>query len=68
MLFRSAGVELAGGMDLSKIEGLARENAGRSGVEIPSMDLPAVPEANIKLVKPHVGKIKEWIPMAVLGL
>jgi hypothetical protein len=67
-VYEAAGVELAGGMDLSKIEGLARENAGRSGVEIPSMDLPAVPEANIKLVKPHVSKIKEWIPMAVLGL
>ena len=67
-VYEAAGVELAGGMDLSKIEDLARENAGRSGVDIPKMDLPAVPEANIKLVKPHVGKIKEWIPMAVLGL
>jgi hypothetical protein len=67
-VYEAAGVELAGGMDLSKIEGLARENAGKSGVDIPSMDLPAVPEANIKLVKPHVGKIKEWIPMAALGL
>ena len=43
-------------------------SAGKSGVEIPKMDLPEVPEANIELVKPHVAKIKEWVPMAVLGL
>lgn len=67
-VYEAAGVQLAGGMDLSRIEGLARENAGKSGVEIPRMDLPEVPESNIKLVKPHAGKLKEWIPMAVLGL
>ena len=29
---------------------------------------PEVPAANITLVKPHLAKIKEWIPMAALGL
>jgi len=67
-VYEAAGVELAGGMDLSKIEDLARENAGRSGVEIPKMDLPEVPAANVALVKPHIAKIKEWMPMAALGL
>ena len=67
-VYEAAGVQLAGGMDLSRIEGLARENAWKNGVEIPPMDLPEVPETNIKLVKPHAGKLKEWIPMAVLGL
>jgi hypothetical protein len=67
-VYEAAGVELAGGMDLSKIEGLARENAGRSGVDIPKMDLPEVPAANVALVKPHIAKIKEWMPMAALGL
>ena len=67
-VYEAAGVQLAGGMDLSKIEDLARDNAGKSGVEIPPMDLPEVPEANIKLVQPHTAKLKEWIPMAVLGL
>jgi hypothetical protein len=65
---RSRGVELAGGIDLSKIEGLARENAGKNGVEIPKMDLPQVPKKNVALVQPHVAKLKEWLPMAVLGL
>jgi hypothetical protein len=59
---------MVGGMDLSKIEDLARQNAGKSGVDIPKMDLPEVPAANIALVKPHIAKIKEWMPMAALGL
>jgi hypothetical protein len=67
-VYEAAGVELAGGIDLSKIEGLARENAGRNGVEIPKMDLPQVPKRNLDLVKPHAAKLKEWLPMAVLGL
>ena len=67
-VYEAAGVELAGGMDLSKIESLARNNASKQGVEIPKMDLPEVPAANVALVKPHIAKIKEWIPMAALGL
>jgi len=67
-VYEAAGVELAGGMDLSKIEGLARENAGKNGVDIPKMDLPQVPKKNLELVKPHAAKLKEWLPMAILGL
>lgn len=67
-VYEAAGVQLAGNLDLSKIEDLARDNAGKSGVELPAMDLPKVPEKNIALVKPHTEKIKSWIPMAVLGL
>lgn len=67
-VYEAAGVQLAGNLDLSKIESLARDNAGKNGVRLPPMDLPKVPEKNIALVKPHTAKIKEWIPMAVLGL
>jgi hypothetical protein len=63
-VYEAAGVELAGSVDLSRIESLA----GRGGVAMPSVELPKVPEKNIALVKPHVAKIKEWIPMAALGL
>ena len=63
-VYEAAGVELAGSIDLSRIESLA----GQNGVRIPDVDLPKVPEKNIALVKPHVAKIKEWIPMAALGL
>lgn len=63
-VYEAAGVELAGSIDLSKIESLA----GRGGVTVPSIELPKVPEKNLALVKPHAAKIKEWIPMAALGL
>jgi len=67
-VYEAAGVQLAGNMDLSKIEALARDNAAKNGVTIPPMDLPKVPEKNIQLVTPHATQIKEWIPMAALGL
>ena len=67
-VYEAAGVELASGMDLAKIEALARDSAAKSGVEIPAMNLPEVPVANVRLVKPHAAKIKEWMPLAALGL
>lgn len=67
-VYEAAGVHLAGNMDLSMIEEFARENAGKTGVELPDVDLPKIPEKNIALVKPHAAKVKEWIPMAALGL
>jgi hypothetical protein len=63
-VYEAAGVQLAGQIDLSKIESLA----GSQGVTVPHMDLPKVPQKNTELVKPHAAKIKEWIPMAALGL
>jgi hypothetical protein len=63
-VYEAAGVELAGSVDLSKIESLA----GRGGVAVPAVELPKIPEKNAALVKPHVAQIKEWIPMAALGL
>jgi hypothetical protein len=67
-VYEAAGVNMAGTLDLSEVETLARDSAGKNGVELPKMDLPEVPEKNIALVKPHAAKVKEWIPMAVLGL
>jgi hypothetical protein len=67
-VYEAAGVEIAGGIDLSKFEELAREGAMKSNVTLPDLPKPKVPEANLKLVKPHLAKIKEWVPMAFLGL
>lgn len=67
-VYEAAGMEIAGGIDLSKFEELAREGAMKSSVTLPDLPKPKVPEANIKLVKPHLAKIKEWVPMAFLGL
>jgi len=67
-VYEAAGMEIAGGIDMSKIEDLAREGAMKSNVTLPDLPKPNVPEANITLVKPHLAKIKEWVPMAFLGL
>lgn len=67
-VYEAAGVHLAGEIDLSRIEGLARDSAAKTGVDLPQVDLPRVPETNLRLVTPYATKVKEWIPMAVLGL
>ena len=67
-VYEAAGMELAGGFDVSKIEALARESALKSNVKLPDMPKPNVPEANVKLVRPHLPKLKEFVAMALLGL
>lgn len=67
-VYEAAGVELASGIDMSAIENLARDASQRANTTLPEIPLPEVPEANIKLVKPHATKVREWVPMAVLGL
>ena len=67
-VYEAAGVQLAHGIDMSRIEDIARSGAQKSGMNIPDIPMPEVPETNIRLVKPHVAKLKEWMPMAVLGL
>ncbi len=67
-VYEAAGMHLAGSIDTSAIEAMARESADKSGISIPEVPMPNVPEANIALVKPHIAKLKDWLPMAMLGL
>jgi len=67
-IYESAGLQLVDGIDMSAVEGWTRDDAGKTSVQIPDLPRPQVPETNIRLVKPHVAKLKEWLPMAVLGL
>lgn len=67
-VWEAAGIELASGMDMSAIEDLARRGAQEPDLELPDMPRLEVPERNIKLVKPHTAKLKDWIPIAVMGL
>jgi len=67
-VYEAAGMQLAGSIDTSAIQEMARESARKGGVTLPDMPRPQVPVANITLVKPHAGKLKEWLPMAMLGL
>lgn len=67
-VWEAAGMHLASGLDMSKIEDLARESANKSNTQIPDIPMPEVPPKNIALIKPHATQLKEWIPLAVLGL
>lgn len=67
-VWEAAGVEMAGSFDMSAIEDLARQGAQKTNLDLPDLPPVEVPEANIRLVKPHLAKLKEWMPMAVLGL
>ena len=67
-VYEAAGMQLAGSIDTTAIQEMARESVQKTGVSIPDLPMPDVPEANIKLVKPHAAKLKEWLPMAMLGL
>jgi hypothetical protein len=67
-VWEAAGMELAGTIDMSAIEDLARQGAGQANMELPKVPPAQVPEANIRLVKPHMAKLKAWMPMAVFGL
>ena len=67
-VYEAAGMNIASGLDLSAIEDLARQGTQRTDTKLPDIPMPEVPQRNINLVKPHLSKVKEWIPMAVLGL
>lgn len=67
-VYEAAGVEVAGGIDMSKIEELAREGAMKSNAKLPDLPKSDIPAANLKLVKPRLAKIKESLPLAILGL
>jgi len=67
-VYEAAGMEIAGGIDLSKFEQLARDGAARSDMTMPELPKANVPPANVALVKPHLATLKTSLPMVVLGL
>lgn len=67
-VYEAAGMEAASGLDMSKIEDLARQGAMKSNVKLPDIKKPDIPAANLKLVKPHLATLKEALPLAILGL
>ena len=58
-VWEAAGMHLASGIDMSKIEDLARESANKSNAQIPDIPMPEVPPKNIALIKPHATQLKE---------
>jgi hypothetical protein len=68
-VYEAAGMEVASGVDLSKIEQLARDNGISTSLRFEVDNAkPNVPAANTKLVRPHLEKLKQSFPLAILGL
>jgi hypothetical protein len=67
-VYEAAGMEIANGIDVAKIEQMAADNGLKLRLDVESMPKPQVPEANRTLIKPHLGQLKEAFPLAFLGL
>lgn len=67
-IYEAAGMELAGAIDMSALEKMAKDGAEQTGVQIPDIPKPHVPENNTKLIKPHLKKLQESFALAFLGL
>ena len=67
-VWEAAGMHVARGIDLSAIEELAKQGSITKDLTVPDVPMPEVPPKNIVLVQPHLDKLKDWLPMALLGL
>jgi len=67
-VYQAAGVELSGAIDFEKIAEAARQGTGIEGIRVPEMPRTGVPAKNRELVKPHVKRMDEWLPLAFFGL
>ena len=67
-VFQAAGVEVANMVDLKKLEEALRRNTGVDDLKAPELPKMDVPEKNRELVKPYLGRMDGWIPLAFFGL
>jgi hypothetical protein len=68
-VYEAAGMEITNGIDVSKLEQLARDNGLSTSLRFEvDQAKPLVPPANIKVVRPHLAKLKESFHLAILGL
>ncbi len=67
-VFQAAGMEVTSMVDLKKVETAIREGTGIDNIGAPRVPSPDVPEKNRALVKPHLDKMDQWIPLAFFGL
>lgn len=67
-VFQAAGVEVTHMIDLQRVERAIREGTGISTIGAPRGPRIDVPEKNRALVKPYLGRMDNWIPLAFFGL
>lgn len=66
-VYEAAGMEISSGIDLARVEQIAKDNGMTLTLDA-NKATPQVPAANLELVRPHLAKLKESFPLAVLGL
>jgi hypothetical protein len=69
-VYAAAGMQVTSAFDFRKLEELAKAAQDQTGVTVPDVDLPSieVPAKNRELVKPHLDKMDQWLPLAFFGL
>ena len=67
-VWEAAGMQVAKGLDMKAITDLARQGGADAQIDVPEVPMPDVPPKNIVLVQPHLAKLKDWLPLAMLGL
>jgi hypothetical protein len=67
-IFQAAGMEVTSMVDLKKLEDAVRRGTGVDNIGAPRVPSPNVPEKNRALVKPHLEKMDQWLPLAFFGL
>ena len=67
-VYEAAGVEVTSAIDFEQMAEAARKGTGIDSIEVPRAPTIDVPARNRELVKPHVAKLDEWLPLAFFGL
>lgn len=67
-VFQAAGMEITSVVDLRKIEDAVRNGTGINDIGAPRLPTADVPAKNRALVKPHMEKMDQWLPLAFFGL
>lgn len=67
-VLQAAGVEVTQMIDLSHLEDVIRDSGGRADAALDRLPSVEVPPRNRELVKPLVGRMEQWLPLAFFGL
>jgi hypothetical protein len=67
-VFQAAGMEVTSKIDLKQLEDAVRDGTGLEDFKAPRVPTLEVPEKNRALVKPHLDKADQWLPLVFFGL